>query len=975
MQLTRLLSLYVSLLAAAVAQIDRATLTGAVSDATGSRIAGVKIELESVETGLRRSTESSESGIYVFTGLPVGAYKLIATREGFQPVTVSDIQLFVGQTRTLNLQMTVGAVATSVEVTAEAAAVDQSSAEIGGVVAEQQIQGIPLNGRSWSSLMLLAPGAVNTGEGTQNTIRFFGRGRDENNWTYDGTDATGVKDPRQEGNLRLVISLDSIQEFRVSSSMYTAEGGGGGGALINLVSKTGTNEFHGSAFWFVRNSAFDARRVFDGPQIPPFRLNQYGANLGGPIRKNRAFFFVNYEALRQRLSVTSANGLVPSQAFRTQVAAQTPALRPILNAYPIGNAGSVNANTDRFIGVFPQVWDEDSGMARFDYRFSDTMNFFARFNTVQGFVNEQRTPLLEPRESDVRPTQGTIALQKVFGPNIINEVKFGFNRSALTRTARGLLTERVDIPGFTSTQSLQENREVPTAYSLLDNYTRIVGRHTFKTGFEFRRIHNNVSDQGATRLTYGSLANFIANRLDSLTVSGRFPMLGNRRTYWFAYAQDDWRINPELTLNLGIRYENYGMSKEVNGRGRVLDFDRCAGFCPDGEPWYFPDDNNFAPRVSLAYAPKAFQGRTVFRMGGGMFFTPGQVDDVTAAMDSMAESFALTIADQPALSYPVEPFLAQARSTGLQPRALQRDRRDAYTSTWSFSIQQQLPGSFVGQVSYVGNKGTHLFGRDRVNNLDPVTRVRPFPSFNSVDRKVNYNRSTFHGLQAGLNRSFTRNLLFQAQYLYGKVIDDNAGSGEGSEIMDSDCRRCERGVAVFDVKHTATVNSIYELPWGRGRAWGGWSVSGFFFARTGLPVNPQINRSAANTPNGSTVNMRPDATGLNPTPENRIPDFWVTPAAFATPANRVWGNAGRNSLRGPGLWQLDAALIKTTRFTESVNLDFRFEVFNVTNRAQLGNPQNNLSNPDFGQIRTTANNGATGQGTSRQLQFALRLNF
>jgi hypothetical protein len=971
----RLSLLSLCLFLPAFAQIDRANLNGVVTDATGLRIAGVKVEIESPRTGLKRIAETEESGTYKFTGLPVGEYSLTATMEGFQAIKVPEIVLFVGQTRTLDLQMSLGTVSTTVDVVAEATAVDQSNAEIGSVVAEQQIQGIPLNGRAWSSLMLLAPGAVNTGDGTQNSIRFFGRGRDENNWTYDGTDATGVKDPRQEGNLRLVISLDSIQEFRVSSSMYTAEGGGGGGALINLVSKTGTNELHGSAFWFLRNSYFDARRVFDGPEVPPFRLNQYGANIGGPIQKNKAFFYANYEGLRQRLSVTAASGLVPSQAFRQQVAASTPAVRPILDAYPIGNAGSVNANTDRFTGIFPQVWDEDSGMARFDYLFTPSLTMFARFNTVQGFVNELRTALLEPRESDVRPTQGTVGFQQVFGPTIINEVKVGINRSALTRTARGVLPERVDVPGFTSTQSLQENREVPTSYSLLDNYTRIVGRHTMKTGFEFRRIHNNVSDQGATRLTYGSLNNFVANRLDSLTASGLYPMLGNRRTYWFAYGQDDWKINQELTLNLGIRYENYGMSKEVNGRARVLDFDRCSGFCPDGEPWYFPDDNNFAPRVSLAYAPNALKNRTVFRAGGGMFFTPGQVDDVTAAMDSVAESFALTIAEQPALSYPIDAFLPQARSTGIQPRALQRDRRDAYTSSWSFSIQQRLPASFVGQVAYVGNKGTHLFGRDRLNTLDPITRVRPFPTFNSVDRKVNYNRSTFHGLQAGLNRAFTRNWLFQMQYLYGKVIDDNAGSGEGAEIMDSDCRRCERGVAQFDVKHTTTLNTIYNLPWGQGRFWGGWSMSGFFFARSGLAVTPLINRSAANTPNGSTVNMRPNASGLNPTPANQIPDFWVDPAAFATPANRTWGNAGRNSLRGPGLWQIDTALIKNTRFSEAVNLDFRFEVFNLTNRSQLGTPANNFSNANFGQIRTTANNGATGQGTSRQLQFALRLNF
>lgn len=956
-------------------QLDKATLNGAVTDSTGSTIVNAKVELVQQESGYRRETLTNSSGLFQITQIPAGTYTVTFSMEGFDSLRYDQVRFAVGQFRTLNAQMQVGAVTTQVEVVADATPIDRTSSEIGSGIQEEQIKAIPLNGRNWSSLMLLAPGAVNTGEGSQNSIRFFGRGRDENNWTYDGTDATGVKDPRQEGNLRLVISLDSIQEFRVSSAMYTADSGGGGGAAVNLVSKTGTNEFHGSTFWFVRNSYFDARRVFDGPELPPFRLNQYGANLGGPIKKNRAFFYVNYEGLRQRLATTQAAGLVPSAAFRQQIATQRPELRPIMDAYPEGNAGSVNPNTDRFIGVFRQRWDEDSGMARFDYRFSDDFTMFARFNTVQGIVTDPRTALLESRDSDVRPTQGTVGFQQVLGPTSVNEVKLGVNRSALTRTAVGLLPGRVDIPGFTSTLATQTNIEVPTSYSILDNFTKIAGRHTVRTGFEFRRIHNNVADEGALRLTYGSLNNFLANRLDSLTVSGRYPMLGNRRTYVFAYAQDEWKLKQNLTLNLGMRYENYGLSKEQYGRARVLDLDRCGGYCPDGEPWYDRDNNNFAPRVSLAWSPEFLKGRTVLRMGSGLFFTPGQVDDVAAAMDSLAESFALTIADQPALAFPIEPFLPQARSTGQQPRALQRDRRDAYTSTWTFSIQQQLPGAFVGQLAYVGNKGTHLFGRDRINNLDPVTRLRPFPNFNSIDRKVNYNHSSFHGLQAGLNRSFASGFLVQTQYLYGKVIDDNAGSGEGSEIMNSSCRSCDRGPAGFDVRQTMTVNAIYEMPWARNRVYGGWSISGFFFARTGLPVNPVINRSAGNTPNGSTANMRPDATGISPIPAMQIPDFYIDPAAFATPANRVWGNAGRNSLRGPGLWQADSALSKRTNLTESMNLDFRFEVFNLFNRSQLGNPQANFSNANFGQIRTTANSGATGQGTARQLQFALRLNF
>lgn len=957
-------------------QVDKATLNGTVSDPSGLAVADAKVEIVNSAVGFTRTVVSDTSGSYKAALLPIGLYDVTVTSQGFQALRIQRVRLAVGQVRTLDLRLAVGAVSTQVEVAAEATPVDQSTAEIGTAIGDQQLKNIPINGRNWSSLMLLAPGATNTGGGTQNSIRFFGRPRDENNWTFDGTDATGVKAPRQEAALRLVISLDSIQEFRVSSAMYTADSGGGGGAQVNLVSKTGTNQFHGSAFEFLRNSAFDARRVFDGPTVPPFRLNQYGANLGGPIKKDKAFFFVNYEGLRQRLNVTSVNGLVPSQAFRQRVAGSAPALRPILDAYPLGNAGAVNADVDRFTGTPKQTWDEDSGMARFDYRFTQTFTMFARFNTNQGYISEPRTSLLETRNSSVRPTQGTVSFQNVIGPTMVNEVKLGVNRSALERLSLGVLPERVDIPGFTSTQSFRGEIEKPTAYSISDNFSRVWGRHTFKTGAEFRRIHVNVADSGNARLTYGSLNNFTANRLDSFSVSANYPMLGARRGYAFFYVQDEFKIKPNFTLNYGIRYETYGRSHERYGRGRVLDFERCGGFCPQGEPWYFRDDNNWAPRLSVAWAPDVFKNKTVFRAGGGFFFTPGQNDDVNAALDSYADSYSLTIAEQPALTYPVAPFIPQAKATGVAPRALQRDRRDAYTSTWTFAVQQQLPGAFVMQVAYVGNKGTNLFGRDRLNTLDPVTRTRPYPTFSSIDRKVNYNRSSFNGLQASLNRSFTKNWLFQMQYLYGKVIDDNAGSGDGAEIKRALCRRCERGPADFDIRQTATINSVYELPWARNKIWGGWSVSGMLFARTGRPVDIVLDRAANGIPDGNNaIAQRPDYIGGDLYPSTQIPDAYLNPAAFRAPAAGTWGTLGRNVARGPGLYQIDTAITKRTKLTEFLNLEFRAEAFNITNRAQLGNPTNNFSNATFGRILTTDNDGATGQGTSRQLQFMLRLNF
>lgn len=964
----------------AFAQVDRASLNGTVTDASGSAVGTAKVEISNDTVGFRRATLTVENGSYSVPALPVGKYAIRVEKEGFRPVVFDEVVLTIGQRRTLDVRLEVGAVATAIEVQADATPIEQSSAEIGLQIGEKQIRELPLNGRNWTGLMLLAPGAVNDGAGNQNSIRFFGRARDENNWTFDGMDSSGVKDPRQEGNLRLVIPMDSIAEFRVNSATYNAESGTGAGAQVNLVSKTGTNNYHGSLFWFLRNSALDARRPFDGSTVPPFRLNQFGGSLGGPIVKDKSYFFVNYEGLRQRLSQTNAGGLVPSASFRQRVIVAQPVLKPYMDAYPVGNGGSVNADTDRFLGIFPQVANEDAGMVRFDHRFNEKHSLFTRFNFVKGFLNENRSNLLEPRESKLFPLNGTFQYQSVISSRVVNEVKLGVNRSALDRGVVGLRQEGLEIPGFTTTQASTNEIEKPTAYSVVDNVSYLTGRHTFKFGGEFRRIHLNVGNALNASIRFASRDDVLRNRVDRLSINGPLDTVGVRRNYSIFYAQDEWKIRPDFTVNYGVRYENYSVVSEVAGRGnnRVIDFERCGGFCAPTSEWYFPDNNNFAPRLGLAWSPKMFGRRaTVLRAGFGMFYGPGQNDDVTAAIDSIPERFQLTIADQPALSLPIDPFIAQAKSQGLSPRAVQRDRRDQYSSQWNFSIQQELGWSLVGQVGYVGNKGTHLFGRDRQNVLDPVTRRRPYAGFNDVDRKVNYNRSSFHGLQAGLNRSFARGVLVQAQYLYGKVIDDSAGSGDGQEIMIANCRTCDRGPADFDIRHHFTANGVYDLPCLRANRYlGGWSLSGLLTARTGRAVNVTVDRSSANTPNGSTVRQRPDLVpGVPVYLSNPGPNGWLNPAAFRAPANGTWGNLGRNAVRGPRLWQADVALAKRTAITEQLSVEFRAEAFNLFNRAQFGNPQGNSSRSDFGLIRSTANDGATGTGTSRQLQFMLRLAF
>ncbi|MBL8241885.1 MAG: TonB-dependent receptor [Bryobacterales bacterium] len=954
------------------AQVDRATLSGHVTDPSGANVETAAVTIDSASTGFRRETVTSPAGAFQLPALPPGSYTVVISKPGFNTARFDRVNLTVGQSRTLDAQLSVGAVSTSVEVAAEVTPLDQKSAEIGAVIGEQQMKNIPLNGRHWASLMALAPGAVNVGEGNQNSIRFFGRPRDDNNWTFDGVDATGIKDPRQEGNLRLVISTDSIAEFRVNSLPFTAEGGIGGGAQINLVSKTGTNSFHGSAYEFFRNSALDARRPFDGANPPPFRLNQFGANLGGRIVKDRTFFFANWESLYQRLTISRADGLVPSASFRQRTPA---ALQSLINLYPIGTAPGANANVDRLIAETPEKRNEHSGMLRVDHRVNDKHSLFVRFAMTDGLISQVRNGLLETRDSNIRPTNVTTQWQQIWSPTTVNEVKLGFNRSALTRNDVGRIPEGVSIPGFTSTQPTTYIIEKPSAYSLVDNLSWIRGRHTIKLGGELRRIHMNVGNGPATSVAFANLDAFLRNQLNSVSIGSRLDTVGVRRTFSAVYFQDEIRFSPSLTLNAGFRYEHYTVSKDVYGRGRVFDAVRCLGFCAAGEPWFFGDNDNIAPRLSLAWTPKALGGKTVFRTGYGRYFGPGQNDDVTAAIDSLPENLSLTAADAPALAYPPSPFLAQLRSQGQTPRSLQRDRKEPESHMWTFSVQRELPGAMVAQAAYVGNVGRNQLTRTYVNTLDPVTRRRPLAAFGQIDEKRFDGNTSFNGLQSSLSRAFSKGFLFQAQYMWGHAISDNAGSGEGGQIQNIACRACDRGDADYDIRQTFTANSVYQLPFAREKWFGGWDVSGIFTARTGTPVTVTIARTAATVPSGQTQNQRADYLGGDPYAANRAPGLWLNPAAFALPANGFFGNSGRNRFRGPGLWQADLGLSKKFRLAENVNLDFRTELFNLFNRAQYGNPVGARNNSTFGAIVATANDGATGTGTSRQLQFMLRLNF
>jgi hypothetical protein len=716
----------------ALAQVDRATLNGTVTDASGAVVQNVKIELDSPATGLHRETATNSKGTYQVPALPIGVYRVTMSLDGYKPEVLEDVEFQVGQARTIDARLQVGARTDVVEVHA-LEALNRSSAEVGAVIESEQIQEIPLDGRNWAGLMALAPGAINAGPGDQHDIRFNGRSLDDENYSFDGIDASGVQEQAQKADAHLNISLESVAEFRVSTAVYTAESGAAGGAQINLVSKTGSNTFHGGAFEFLRNDIFDAKTYFDSNPLPPLRMNQFGGDLGGPIIKDRTFFYMNYEGLRQSIGDTQSAAYVPNAAARALVIATSPALKDLVNAFPTGVAPYADDPqwTDQTLPYGTDRTREDYGMARIDHKFNDSTTAYVRGNIDNAHLDQPADSAGARTLTDIVPENIVFALQKVFSPKLINEAKFGVNRSVWTPVVQGSapldLSVGGDVP-WTGLVGSSKQEEAGTTFSVIDNLTRNRGRNSFKFGIDIRRIRLNNSGNAITTssIGYTSFDNFAHNLADSMTLDIGQGLAGLRRTFYMGYAQDEVKLTPNLTLNAGLRYEFYSVMYEVHGRSLTVSA-ACGGFCPEGAPFYQPNYKDFGPRFGLSWAPSALKEKTVIRTGFGIYFGANQNDDFSDPTESVAPRYSAST-NLPALQLYYGYDLTQTGALGpsTSPKAIDPNRKDGYYENWDFNIQQQLPRSFVVQVGYVGSQGHHLFSKTTANGSCPKQRPGQF---------------------------------------------------------------------------------------------------------------------------------------------------------------------------------------------------------------------------------------------------------
>ncbi|MHB8215624.1 MAG: TonB-dependent receptor [Candidatus Sulfotelmatobacter sp.] len=614
------------LMTTAFAQVDRAVLEGTVSDATGATIPGTAVKILAVDTGISQEQRTNANGYYRFPGLAVGRYSVTFANTGFKTKVIEDVVLEIGQTRTLDTALAVGVPTEKIEVQASAGPAERSSAEASTVINTEQIANLPNNGRDWASFTLLAPFAQDDGGGDQRTIRFAGRARDDNNFSIDGVDAGGIQEQAQKSQTRLQISQDAIEEYRVNSALYDAEYGTQSGGQIDVETKSGTNDYHGTVFGYFRNSVFDARNYNDfnlagNPAIPPFRLGQYGLTFGGPIKQNKTFFFVSYEGLRQLQSVTEQvtvpagvgaasfpagepqNITVPYQQYVLQQATSLgygAQMCNIIQAFAWrASVGSIGGCTPRFVfpdSAFqyqggnqdlvtfaaPTTVHEDSWLVRIDHKISEKTLLYGRAQRDISLVdapNGSSSLQSDKLQTINHPANYMVALQHTFRPTLFNEVKFYVNRAPFHNPQASALPYGVSTDNFVGLNNNSADIEIGSTFGLIDNLIWSRGRHTFKAGMEYRRVRLNQGQTSNNTLTFGDDYSLSQASLAKVDYIAPWCCHGLRRNFFMPYFQDEWKATPTVTLTAGLRWDYYGVAHEATNRTTVFDLNQFHGVC------------------------------------------------------------------------------------------------------------------------------------------------------------------------------------------------------------------------------------------------------------------------------------------------------------------------------------------------------------------------------------------------------------
>jgi hypothetical protein len=1042
--------------------------TGTVLDSSGAFVPGAVVVVKNEKTGEERTVTAGPDGRYLVVNLRPSQYTIRVTFGSFQPLEYTGMTIAAAQEFALDLTLVPAGVSETVTVQGRTNVIDLSSARIGVNVSEREVQELPVNGRQMSQLLLQAPGSQNAGTGTWQDIRFSGRAVEQNVIKYDGIEGSAIIDAAP-GNVngenntpfKLQASLENVQEFRVESSSYPAEYGTGTGGQISVVTKSGGNGFHGALFDYIRRDRFDSRNYFDSTRnndgsvitaLPKSKLsqNQFGGSIGGPILKDRAFFFGSYEGYRLDAGLNFIEG-VPSSAAWGRAVPAIAALRPGFTAPGAVILNGASANTDFDIAQLQtaQKVTENSFSTRLDLKMTQSWSSYVRVFHDAGTNSEPQGVTGRVFRTTARPTNAVFNLQGLMGASTTNDFKVGYN--AAPSTSRGVApagfeniilnlsgsvantgiagqgaTSGLAIPGgLVRVNSAGNGRSAPyNPYSLTiaDTVNKVTGNHFLKAGADVRAIRMSTDQQGGITYSFANLAAFLANTPSTIQYfgdlsepspfhNGATGMKHIKQEYYVGFAQDEWHVMPNLTLNYGVRYDYYAPLRETDNRIVKFNIDN-GNLDPDTTPLYKSKKNNFQPRISTTFNPTE---KTVLKAGFGMFVGPGQTEDQIQPIE--AERISTTLSSGAALLYPVDGnviranFINNPNNRSYQPRAYANE----YTLpekvySYTASVQRELPGNMAATVAYVGSQGRNLFLRSIANRTIGVqsngaaaaTQIREFDivtrnpdgtiatiqrPFAEIDYKTSGGHDQYNSMQLSLTRRSNAGVTLNGQYTYGVSKGNTAGSNEAVTAMNN-ARAIKDfdydvGYNNFDVRHTFNLSAVYTVP-GRGPLFGGWMVAGIANARSGIPVpvliqrndiayvdaagnvfnNPAADRTAViNTPGGgsSRNQRRPDRIpGVDPYIKSGGLLF-LNPAAFATPKPGTFGNMTRNEIHGPGSKQVDLVIAKRFDVGSGPDIEFRTEIFNLFDFTNFANPVGTLPNALPGAALTEANRVQPGQ--------------
>jgi Carboxypeptidase regulatory-like domain/TonB dependent receptor len=1025
-----------SLVGVASAQTT-STIAGRVADSSGGVLTGVTVTARHVATGHSRAVVTGADGRYVLPLLPVGGYELRAELSGFKPLVRKGVETTVAVTTVVDLTLEVGGVAEEVTVAGSTQQVNVSSSELSYLVSGKALEELPLNGRNYTDLAMLQPGVIPYANRDGGSVVAHGLGMSINGqdprsnvYLLDGTLLNDFTNAPAGSAASTALGLETVREFRVETNAYSAEFGRNSGGQVNVLTKSGTNSVHGSAYEFHRNDAFDARNFFDGASQPDFWRNQFGATVGGPIAQDRLFYFAGYEGLREKLGRTvstfvpddnARQGLLPDPARPGQFVnvGVNPAVAPYLNEYPRANGPNIGQGIAGYTFGFDQRITEDFAQGRIDYNRGPSHQFFGRYTYDDA---EQQLPTdypQFPRSFLSRNQFFTGEYRWIASASTLHTFRLGFSRTRIGQNVEantsttlapfvpGRLVGDIDVANLQrfGPQSSANLRLVQNVFSGQYSVVQTRGRHLLKAGGLVERYQMNMVNPTFSLgiYTFSDLRAFLENRplrFVGLTPEAQFDRYW-RSTLFGVFAQDEFQVSQGLTLNGGVRYETYTMPVDIYGRDATLitmaDREPTLGRLFD-----HPPRANVSPRGGFAWDPFG-DGRTSVRGGYGLYFnTQNQ------------QNLIVTVTNPPATPRPVianptfpNPF---PRPGSISIRPMQWDIENPRVHVWNVNVQRELWADTVVTAGYAGSRGTHLLRSGDVNVAQPTTlpdgtpfiplgTPRPNSAFTTIELKSSDGDSWYKAFILDVRRRFVGGLALQSSYTLSSSEDTTQASTFFSDATNGTTSAFpefipgyNKGPSDFDARHNWVVNFTWEIPFARnldGAAKAlldGWQLSGIGQLRSGNPLTVFVasNRSRSQWAPSLGPGIGPDRPSYAPGrgPDDAVlgrPDQWFDPTAFVLQPAGTFGNTGRGDFDGPDLKTLDLSLLKSTRWSrlgDVGRVELRIEAFNVFNHANFSPPNLTVfSGTDgqpplstFGRVRSTVT-------SSRQIQLGLRLVF